>query len=384
MKLVESIQLQKNKELSTLCHLCKSLYNIGNYYVINNYDIFEEYLNWYDTKWILKKNEVYRKLPSQVAQNVLKYLHLSWKSFFNSIRDWKKYPNKYKRMPKPPRYLKKDGEFIACFNHQDIPQKKQLLNNRQKRMLHFPKKTNLQHIEIETSYDELQQVRIVPKNDIYNLEIVYNHIENQDFKLDKNRMISIDIGVNNLACIVNNIGLQPISINGKPLKSINHYYNKTVAKYQSLSKKDNDKYDTKRIQKLRRIRNNKIRDYLHKVSRYIINYCIENNIGMIIIGKNDGWKQKVNIGKKNNQNFVQIPFNMLIEKLQYKADFIGIDIKLITEEYTSQTCCKCDIIKKSNRKYRGLYVCSKCGTKINADVNAGYNIMKKAFRKLLK
>ena len=374
--LTETIQLRKGKKLSYLCHQRKNLYNLGNYYINQNYEIMEEYLNWYDTKWMLKTSEPFKAIPSQVAQNVLKNLHLAWKSTFQARKDWKKDPEKYRRFPQFPKYLEKNGEYFACFNHQHI----KIKNGK----LHFPKKTKLEPIEVETNQEDLQQVRIIPKNDVYNLELVYNHIETYNLNLDKNRMISIDIGVNNLACVVNNIGLQPFMINGKPLKSMNHQYNKQKTQYQSISKKVNDRYTTKRLQKLERIRYNKIKDYMHKATRYIIDYCIENDIGTIVIGKNDGWKQKVNIGKKNNQNFVQIPFQMFIDKIQYKADLIGVKIKIITEEYTSK-CSFLDneLIKKHNkyegkRISRGLFKSSN-GRLINADVNASYNIMKKAF-----
>lgn len=373
--LTESIQLKKNKELSYLCHQCKNLYNLGNYYINKNYEIMEKYLNWYDTNWMLKTSAPFKKIPSQVAQNVLKTLHLAWKSYFQALKDWRINPMKYKRIPRQPKYLKYDDKFLACFNHQHI----KIKNGK----LYFPKKTKLKPIEVKTCQNELQQVRIVPKNDIYNLELIYNNEEN-NLELDMSRMISIDIGVNNLACVVNNIRLQPFTINGKPLKSINHYYNKQKAKYQSISKKTNDKHITQKLQKLERVRYNKIKNYMHKSSRYIINYCVENNIGTIIIGKNDGWKQKVNIGKINNQSFVQIPFQMLIDKIQYKADLVGIKIKLITEEYTS-LCSFFDGEKiEYHKKYmgkrinRGLFRTFN-GSLINADVNGAFNIMKKAF-----
>lgn len=415
MKLVETIQLQKNQELSDLCHKSKNLYNLGLYY-INEYKKFIEnaeyfikldkkvqndfkklfqrkreiyykkgkrkkqrcpkYLNGNDLKWILKWHPIWKQFKgfTQVAQNTLLRLSKNIDNNFKAIKDGKKHPDKYLGKRNLSDFLRKDGEWMAIFNAIHLSIKNNKLN--------FPKTTKITPIEINTTKDELRETTITPKNDIYNLNVGYE-IKEYDLNLDKERMIAIDIGVNNLACIVNNIGLQPISINGKPLKSINHYYNKQMAKYQSILKTENDNFESKKIQKLRRIRNNKVTDYMHKASRYIINYCIENNIGTIIIGKNDGWKQKINMGKPNNQNFVQIPFNILIEKLQYKADLIGIDIITTTEEYTSQTCCKCGIIKKSNRKYRGLYVCSECGTKINADVNGSYNIMKKAFPKMI-
>lgn len=406
--LVETIQLKKTKDLSTLCHTCKNLYNIGNYYINNYYDVFEEYINWYDTKWMLKTNPQYRKLPSQTAQNVLKYLHLAWKSYFESLKDYKIHPNKYEGIPRPPKYLKYDDEYVACFDYPNI----KIKDNK----ICFPKKTNLKPIEVVTKNDELHQVRIVPKGDRYNLEIVYKK-ENIDLKYDKERIIGIDIGLNNLACVVNNIGLNPFVINGRPLKSINHYYNRELSKKQKkksmemldinkkkfigkIYKKDgkltkkfidfnnNQAYyklqQTKSMKKLRRVRYNKIKDYMHKSSRFIIDFCMENNIGMIVIGKNDDWKQKIKMGKKNNQNFVQIPFTMLINMITYKANMVGIDVILITEEYTS----KCSFLDdeeigkkkvyKGKRVKRGLFVASD-GRYINADVNGAYNILKKAF-----
>ena len=375
MLLTEQIQIKHSKELSKLCHQCKNLYNLGNYYINKNYEILEEYLDWYDIIWILKKTMLFKNLPSQVAQNVLKQLHLNWKSFFQSIKDWKINPKKYKRIPRQPKYLKYEGEFLACFNYQHT----KIKNGK----IHFPKKTNLKPITVVTTQDISRKIRIVPKFDKYNLEMVHEK-ELIDLELDESKIISIDIGVNNLACVVNNIGLRPFIINGKPLKSINHYYNKKKAKITSILKKENNKYQSKKLQKMERIRFNKIKDYMHKASRYIVDYCVENNIGTIVIGYNPLWKQNVNIGKKNNQKFVQIPFNMLINNLEYKSKLIGINTKTITEEYTS-LCSFLDgeEIKKHDkyvgkRINRGLFRTSN-GTLINADVNGAFNIMKKAF-----
>lgn len=425
MKLVETIQLKESEELRRLSHLCKNLFNIGNYYVKNYYDIMETYLNWFDTKWMLKTSEPFKQLPSQVAQNVLKNLHLAWKSYFGSLKKFKKNPQKWieehDSIPHTPNYLRKNGKYVACFNHQHICQTNALSENKMNRYLYFPKKTKLNPIEINSNFEEIQQFRIVPKNDIYNLEIVYNHITLSGLELDPNRIIGIDIGVNNLATIVNNVGLKPIAINGRPLKAINQFYNKEKARLQSemsrqtireckrdfegkiykkngtftvnfvkYVERESEKrlYETPKMKKLSRIRYNKTKDYMHKASRYIINYCIENNIGTIVIGKNPLWKQKINLGKSTNQSFTQIPFNLLIEKLQYKADMVGIGIEIITEEYTSM-CSFLDnetigkqTVYKGRRFSRGLFKASD-GRIINADVNGAYNILKKAFPKAI-
>ena len=134
---------------------------------------------------------------------------------------------------------------------------------------------------------------------------------------------------------------------------------------------------TNRILKIHRKRNNKIRDFFHKSSRKLVNHCIEHNIGTLVVGYNEGWKQNINIGKKNNQNFVSIPFLKLIQQIEYKAEMVGITVIRTSEEYTSQMCSCCGLVKKSNRKYRDLYICDNCGSALNADVNASKNILHK-------
>ena len=190
-------------------------------------------------------------------------------------------------------------------------------------------------------------------------------------------MLGIDLGITNLVTASDNCSNSPLLIKGGMVKSVNQYYNKQLAKYKSKAKKCNKAIKTNRLLRICRIRNNKIRDIFHKTSRKIIDICIERKIGLIIIGYNEGWKQKVNIGKKNNQNFVSIPFLKLVKQIEYKAKLVGIDVIRVTEEYTSQTCSKCGLRRKANRKYRGLYVCNNCRSALNADVNASINIMQK-------
>ncbi|MCP4764614.1 MAG: IS200/IS605 family element transposase accessory protein TnpB, partial [archaeon] len=221
-------------------------------------------------------------------------------------------------------------------------------------------------------------VRIVPYSDRYIFEIIYEK-KSENLGLDKNRIVGIDLGVTNLVTMSNNFDRTSLIIKGGIAKSINQYYNKKLADYKSKAKKINKKEITNRILRLHRKRNNKIDDIFHKISRTTINYCIKNNIGTIIIGYNEGWKQNCNIGTKNNQNFIQLPFLKLIRKIEYKAELVGIEVKLETEEYTSQTCSNCGCESMNNRKHRGLYVCSDCGLVMNADINASRNIIKKGF-----
>ncbi|MFX1575458.1 MAG: RNA-guided endonuclease InsQ/TnpB family protein, partial [Promethearchaeota archaeon] len=229
----------------------------------------------------------------------------------------------------------------------------------------------------------LKEVRIIPIGTKYKVEIVYEK-EEKDLKLEKMHILSIDLGLNNLITAVNNNGCRPFIVKGGMIKSINQYYNKQLAYYRSIENKKGNFSDTKRIQKLHLTRNNKIITLYHRISKNIINYCTLHNIGTIVIGYNYGWKQKINIGKKNNQKFVQIPFLKLLNQIEYKAQLKGIHVLTVNENYTS----KCSFLDnepiKKHDKYagkrisRGLFKSSK-GILLNADVNGAYNIMRKAF-----
>ena len=196
--------------------------------------------------------------------------------------------------------------------------------------------------------------------------------------------MGIDLGLSNIVTTADNCGGSPLIIKGGVVKSINQFYNKQLAKYKSISQKCNKKHLTNRILKFHRKRNNKIHDFFHKTSRKIVNHCIEHNIGTIVVGYNEKWKQNIQIGKRNNQNFVSVPFLKLIQQIEYKSEMVGITVIRTSEEYTSQTCSSCGIIRKANRKYRGLYVCKNCGVVLNADVNASTNIFRKGVPKSVK
>jgi len=234
--------------------------------------------------------------------------------------------------------------------------------------------------KIRTDLESVKGVRIVPFGDRYTVELVYEK-EPEDLGLDKGNVLGIDLGLINLVTASSNIGVKPLIVKGGVVKSINQFYNKSLAKYKSISETCNDTDITNRISRLHRKRNNKIKDCFHKVSRKVINHCVKNDIGNIVIGYNEGWKQRVRLGRRTNQNFVSVPFLKLVRQIEYKAKLVGITVIRTSEEYTSQTCSFCGILKKSNRKHRGLYVCKTCGTVLNADVNASINIMKKGIPK---
>jgi len=348
-----------------------------------------------DHKWVrydfinflLCEAEAYNELMSQVAQQTLRQLDKNWKSFFVSIKEWKVNPSKFTGRPKLPKYKHKTrGRSNIYFTNQNCSLKEDSL--KEENYIQFPKEFNKYLLKTKISGD-IKQVRIKPLGSRYLIEIVYDKEIKEQSKANPKKIISIDLGVNNFATITNNIGLQPIVINGGVIKSINQCYNKGIAKYKSILKTNNGKDWSKRLSRITNNRNNKIKDLMHKSSRFVIDYSLENGIDTIIIGKNKYQKQGINTSKKNNQNIVGIPYNIFIQQLQYKALEVGITVILSEESYTSKasfldndfipTYNKNNTIKhkfSGRRIRRGMYK-SKNGILINADVNGSYNIMRK-------
>lgn len=390
MQLVERHIINKNnsffKELDCISFLSKNLYNKANYIIRQEFisTTREKELgsrskaNWIRYNQIQKqlqneKDFDYTELPTKVSQHVLKLLDKNWVSFFRSIKDWNRNKSKYTGKPKLPKYKdKKSGRNVLIYTIQAISEK-QLKNG-------FVLLSGTS-VKIKTKQKDIQQVRVIPKIGHYIIEIIYTKKEENYENLDINKIAGIDLGLNNLATVTSNINsLKPIIINGRPLKSINQYYNKKKAKLQSFV---GNKTSNKLI-KLINKRNRNVENYLHKSSRLIVNHFIKNNIGKVVIGKNKQWKTEINIGKKSNQAFLNIPHAKFIQMIQYKCKLVGIEVFITEESYTS----KCSFIdfealnKHDNylgkRKHRGLFI-SKNGTKINADCNGSGNIIRKEF-----
>lgn len=229
----------------------------------------------------------------------------------------------------------------------------------------------------------LLQTRIVPKGSCYVLEIVYE-VEIQALKPFNNRIVGIDLGVDNFATLTNNVGTQPIVINGKPIKSINQYYNKKRAKLQSDLMKRHRKHWGNKLDKLQFKRDNKVDYFIHCASKSVTNYCIGLDVDTVVVGLNKTWKQKSRMTKLTNQNFISIPYNTFIDKLRYKLEEVGINLITTEESYTSgcsfldgENSTK-DNYNKTRRIKRGLFKSNK-GIIINSDVNGSYNIIKKVF-----
>lgn len=388
MKLVERHIIDSNhscfNELDVIGFLSKNLYNRANWFIRQCFIITSQlkeeqktehaiWIRYNDIQKMLQKtkDENYYALPTKVAQQVLKLLDKNWTSFFESIKDYNRFPEKYTGQPSLPKYKdKKNGRNILVYTIQSISKKE---------IKKGVVKLSGTNIEIKTKQKQINQVRVVPKNKQYVVEVVY---EKQEVKLKTKtkKIASIDLGLNNLAAITSNQNLQPLLINGRVLKSINQYYNKKKSKLQSYV---GDK-SSNRIIKLTNKRNNKINDFMHRTSSYIVNYISKNNFDVAVIGKNKQWKTEINIGSRNNQNFVQIPHSKFISMITYKLKLLGIPVVLREESHTS----KCSFIDfeeikhrdeyAGKRKHRGLFI-SKNGTKINADCNGSGNILRKEF-----
>lgn len=365
--------------LDEFCYKSKNLYNYANYIIRQEFINNGKWIRYNNLDKLLKKegdNFDYKNMPiSSSAQQCLKLLDKNWKSFFQSIKDYKKNPNKYLGRPKLPKYKSKNGRNILILTNQNCKINKGIIK--------FPK--IFKGFYLKTKVNNLQQIRIIPKDKYIIIEVVYK-INDVNLPLDNNRYIGIDLGLDNFATITNNCGLIPLVINGKGLKSINQYYNKQISHYKSIAKRVNKLDYTNRMRTLTFKRNNKVEDYIHKASRFVVDYCRNNEINTIVIGNNKNWKQNSKMSKKVNQNFISIPYCSFINKVQYKAEEFGIQVIITEEGYTSGTSFLDNELPikenydKSRRKHRGLFV-SNNGMKINADVNGSYQIIKKVFPK---
>lgn len=384
MNRVERHIIKKNnkhyKMLDEFCFKSKNLYNYANYIIRQEFINNGNWIRYNELDKIVKNKENdfdYRNMPlGSSAQQCLKLLDRNWKSFFASIKDYNNNPSKYLGRPKLPKYKPKNGRNVLILTNQNC----KIING----YIKFPKK--FKGLLIKTKIKKgLQQVRIIPKDNYLVIEIVYK-IEDVEQLVDNGRYVGIDLGLDNFATITNNCGLIPLIINGKGLKSINQYYNKQISHYKSIAKRVNKLDYTNRMSRLTNKRNNKVEDYIHKASRFLVDYCKDNEINTIIIGNNNNWKQNSKMSKKVNQNFISIPYYNFIQKVRYKAEDFGIKVVITEESYTSGTSFLDNELpikenyNKSRRKYRGLFV-SNNGIKINADVNGSYQIIKKVFPK---
>ena len=316
-------------------------------------------------------------LPMQTSQLILKDAIRDFKGWLSALKSYKEDSSKFLGKPKMPNYKQSEISMVK-FTNQDCVLRDGILK--------FPK-TNIT-LSLPNIDGNLQEVQIKPYYGNFIVLVVYGK---ERVKKSAGKYIcGIDIGVNNLVALIDNKN-SCLLYKGEIIKSCNQYYNKEKARLMScLEKCQNSSYvNTKRLLQLSKKRDAYIKDYMHKVSSDIISHCLNNEIGTIVIGKSNEWKQNINIGKTNNQNFVSIPFNTLIAMIQYKAEREGIKVIIREESYTSKASfIDDDLIPNYNeittplfsgrRIQRGLYK-SKDGVVINADLNGAGNILRKEF-----
>ena len=377
MQLVERHIVLKDKLIEDICYKAKNLYNFTLYNVRQSVFGKLQYFTEYEFTGLCAEfnDPDYRALPAQTAQQIIKLVFKNFKSWQKAKKEYEKNPSKFTGRPHLPKYKEKKGYSIAIFTSQQISIKEGYI--------HFPKQTNLQ--PVRTYVDKIDHVRIVPNANCFIIEVVYNKENLINENIDSSKFLSIDLGMNNLTTSINNVGLPPFIVNGRVLKSVNQMFNKTKARLMSYI---GDKGTSNRIKKLTYYRNNFIEDKLHKASKFIIDYCIENQIGTIVIGHNKGWKDEINIGKKNNQKFVCLPHSKLINKIKYKSERVGITVIETEESYTSKVDHLAFEEMKHHEKYmgrrkkRGLFQ-SSIGRLLNADVNGAIGISRKVFGDLV-
>lgn len=367
------------KEFDDSCFKAKNLYNYANYIQRQRFINGEKNYKHTELDKLIQNDEPYKELGSQSAQRLLRLLDKNWKSFFVSIKDYWKNPKKYLGKPKLPRYKKKNGRYICELKNIQFSIQNGYIRFSLKRLNPYSGiiKTNIK--------DKVLGLRIIPQGNNYVLEIVYEK-EIQELKEFNNRILSIDLGINNFATCVNNIDAKSIIINGKNIKSVNQYYNKQLAKLSSDLRKRHNKDWSNEMQRITTKRNNKVEYFLHCASKSIFEYCKGLHINTIVIGLNKTWKQDCKLNKIVNQGFIQLPYDRFIEKVKYKAEEQGVTLIVNNESYSSGTSFLDGELpikenyNKDRRIYRGLFKSNE-GTLINADANGAYQIMTKVFPK---
>jgi putative transposase len=379
--------LLKDTVVDNLCLSSKNLYNHANYIIRKEFIENKKWIRYRELFQIIKNSDGYFDIGSNVGQMTLKILDKNWKSFFNGMRYWKKNRSNYLGIPNLPKYLDKNGRFLLIIDNIKFRIVDDYIYFSWSKLKHLNNRFNVSWIPNIT---KLCEIRFVPMGVGYKLELVYQ-TEVPETEPINDRIVGIDLGLENFVTMVNNIGQKPIVVKGGALKSMNQFYNKKRSKIQEELKTKNKKSTSKRLSKLTQKRNEKIMNFMHVCSKRIIDYCVLYEIDTMVVGKNDGWKQCSKMSKIVNQSFVQIPMARFVDLLRYKCENNGINFIVTEESYTSKASFLDnddlptfkegkETTFSGKRIKRGLYQSSN-GTIINADCNGAYNIIKKAIPK---
>ena len=388
MQLVEQHVINRNDPrfamIDEAAFKSKNLYNAALYEIRQAFIHEGKYLNYNEIQRLMQSHEAYKALPAKVSQQVLVLLDKNWTAFFEARAAYEEDPSTFTGRPRLPKYKHKtEGRNILVYTVQALS--KPGIRDGLIRPSGLP-------ITIETEHTVVDQVRIVPRNGYYVVEVVYTK-EPVQTKVDPSFCVAIDLGVTNLAAIASNReGFIPRLVNGRPIKAWNQWYNKRMKELKKQLPKADRERVTKQMERITNTRNRRIHHYLHTASKRMIDFLVKEGIGTVIIGKNPLWKQETGMGKRNNQNFVSIPHARFIDMLTYKAALVGIQVEVREESYTSkasfldldpiptytpndeeQHVFSGKRIGRRNRLYR-----TKDGRTISADVNGAYNIVRKS------
>jgi len=394
MKRVEQHVIEKVhpqfRAIDEMALASKNLWNLANYHVRQSFIFQHTYLNNTAIFHRIKQAEAYQALPAKVANQVLLQLHVAWTAFFEAMEVYREHPERFRGRPGLPRYLHKtQGRNLlvfelGCIWKADLRQREIAVSQ-------------LGRIgETKQKPQSVQQVRIVPKADHYVVEVVYQTEEKRAEGLDPDLFVALDPGVNILAALTSNkSGFIPRLVSGGPVKAVNQLYNKQREHEQKqLAKGKEPRFTSRRLDRITTKRNRRMMHYLHTASRRIVELLVAEDIGTLVLGKNPFWKTQVELGKKHNQEFVQIPHAKFLEMLTYKAEALGIRVIVTEESYTSKASFLdldelpiydptqgADQEEKPRFSGRrdGRWYRVKGRAPIHSDVNGSFNIGRKVF-----
>ena len=379
MKLVEKHKIYKShpsySKLDNMSRKANNLYNQCVYFAKNSENLSEDLKNLDKVmKSFPDEHDNYRSFGyARCAQQILRLFQQNLRSYFAAIKDYKKNPSKYTGRPCFPKFRKSGERFQLIFTNQSAKLDDQVVNiapKTFKNQLSITLRTN--------SVKKLCQVVFAPRNGYFLVYVIYD-TEDVVISQKSNKLAAIDIGLKNLATVTFSEEDDPILYRSDLVK-LNHDFNQITSNYASILKKTQNKDTSKRRKRYSEKYSGLVEDRLHKISREIINDLSHRGVSTVIVGKNTG--QKINNKLKN---FVQVPLFRLIKMIKYKAELAGIAFIQVNESYTSGTSFldnelpTKEYYNKERRKHRGLFL-SNNSKRINADVNASFQSMKKIYK----
>ncbi|MEG4251402.1 transposase [Microcoleus sp. Pol10D4] len=372
--------------LEYICQESNNLHNCAVYYARQIYFQTDTFVRPFDVINALKRNSHYGALCAQAAQQTCGAVGESVKSFKGLIKLF--WDGKLEFKPKFPNYRTPGGFHLIAYPKQALGKK--LIDGQvsiplgQKVTTWFGLKNFQVPMPTNLDYADIREIRILPRNGCFYAEFVYK-VSSIQTVTDSQKALGIDHGIGNWLTCVSNSGTSFI-IDGKQLKSVNQWYNKRVA---SLMEGKPNGFWSHQLARLTEKRNRRMRDAVNKAARLVANHCIKNGIGVIVFGWNKRQKDSANMGKKTNQQFVQIPTARLKYRIAQLCEQYGIKFVETEESYTSKASFvdrdflptigeKPEGWKETGRRVkRGLYRTGVKNWYINADCNGAANILRK-------